>query len=379
MLAVALAGQCLSVWWGLRYVARFPDEKRRRARLAIRASAAVSFAVLVFGFLMRVPRMARNVPGSWTLWPPAVSIAWGLLMLSWLVGFALVRWFSGRSGQVHNTGRRAFLKTARSAAFAAPPAVLGYAVFIQRNQLELREQRIEIPGLAPDLDGLRLVQLTDIHLSPFLSRAQLERAVAMANETRAHAALVTGDLITTRRDPLDDCLNVLRGLRADAGVFGCLGNHEQYANAQDYTEREGARRGLRFLRHAAATLRFGNATLNLAGVDYQRSRDPYLVGAEELVLPGAFNVMLSHNPSVFPVAARQGYALTVSGHTHGGQVRVEILSADLNVARFYTPYVDGVYRRGAASIFVSRGIGTIGIPARYGAPPEVALLHLCRA
>jgi predicted MPP superfamily phosphohydrolase len=97
-----------------------------------------------------------------------------------------------------------------------------------------------------------------------------------------------------------------------------------------------------------------------------------------MIVPGAFNVLLSHNPDVFRVAARQGYPLTISGHTHGGQVRTEILHEDLNVARFYTPYVDGVYREGAASIFVSRGIGTIGIPARIGAPPEVALIHLCR-
>src|SRR5262249_53736835 len=149
--------------------------------------------------------------------------------------------------------------------------------------------------------------------------------------------------------------------------------------AQNYTETKGARLGMRFLRNAAAPLRFGNATLNLAGVDYQRINRPYLRGAEQLIMPGALNVLLSHNPDVFPVAARQGYDVTIAGHTHGGQVRVEILSADLNVARFYTPYVDGIYRRGRSSIFVSRGIGTIGIPARLGAPPEVALLRLCRA
>jgi hypothetical protein len=125
-------------------------------------------------------------------------------------------------------------------------------------------------------------------------------------------------------------------------------------------------------------LRFGNAVLNMAGVDYQRTRRPYLVGAEKLVMPGAFNVLLSHNPDVFPVAARQGYALTIAGHTHGGQIRVEILNMDLNPGHFYTPFVDGLYRKGAASIFVSRGIGTIAIPARIGAPPEVALLRLCR-
>ena len=136
---------------------------------------------------------------------------------------------------------------------------------------------------------------------------------------------------------------------------------------------------MRFLRSAAAPLRFGKAILNLAGVDYQRLRRRYLVGAEKLVVPGALNVLLSHNPDVFPVAARQGYDLTISGHTHGGQIRLEFLNADLNPGRFYTPYVDGVYRRGPASILVSRGIGTIALPVRLGAPPEVSLVRLCRS
>lgn len=110
----------------------------------------------------------------------------------------------------------------------------------------------------------------------------------------------------------------------------------------------------------------------------------YLEGAESLRDAQAFNVLLSHNPDVFPVAAAKGFPLTISGHTHGGQVRVEILRQDLAVARFLTPYVEGVYRMPAAgnkeaAVFVSRGIGTIGIPARLGAPPEVALIRLCRS
>jgi predicted MPP superfamily phosphohydrolase len=255
---------------------------------------------------------------------------------------------------------------------------MGYGVFIERFRISLREQDIHVPGLPRDLHGLRLVQLTDIHLSPFLSKRELERAVAIANETRAHLGLVTGDLITTEADPLDVCLECLAHLRADAGIFGCLGNHETYADVEDYTAEQGARLGLQFLRQAAAPLRFGNAVLNLAGVDYQRLRAPYLVGAERLVRPGTFNVLLSHNPDVFPTAAKQGYHLTLSGHTHGGQVRVEILRQDLNIARFFTPYIDGVYRLGSASAFVSRGIGTIGLPARLGSTPEVALLKLWR-
>jgi predicted MPP superfamily phosphohydrolase len=213
-----------------------------------------------------------------------------------------------------------------------------------------------------------------------LSERELARAVAMANETHAHVALVTGDMISFHRDPLDACLRHLAGLRADAGIYGCLGNHEVYANAEDYATAQGARLGIRYLRSQAVQLKFGGATMNLAGVDYQSFRQrPYLKGAEKMVAPGILNVLMSHNPDVFRKAARQGYDLTIAGHTHGGQVRVEILRQDLNVARFFTRYVDGLYQERGRSIFVSRGIGTIGMPARLGAPPEVALLRLCRS
>jgi len=87
--------------------------------------------------------------------------------------------------------------------------------------------------------------------------------------------------------------------------------------------------------------------------------------------------LLSHNPDVFDVAARQGWDLTIAGHTHGGQISVEILDQQLSASRFFTPYVYGLYRQGRSSIWVTRGIGTVGVPARIGAPPEVALIKLC--
>jgi hypothetical protein len=116
-------------------------------------------------------------------------------------------------------------------------------------------------------------------------------------------------------------------------------------------------------------------------VDYQSltDRGHYLRGAERLVVPGAVNVLLSHNPDVFPVAARQGYNLVLAGHTHGGQVTVEILDQSINPARFFTPYVYGLFRSGRSAAYVTRGIGTIGIPARIGAPPEITILRLRKA
>jgi predicted MPP superfamily phosphohydrolase len=346
-------------------------------RWAVMAGTVISAMVVMLGFLLRFARVSRYFPLWWVGWGRGLIFAWAFLSVFLVAAILISRWgLQARPG--HSPARRAFLFTTRATLLCSPAIVTGYGVFIQRLDLSLREKDLVFPGLPKDLDGLRLVQLTDIHLSPFLSERELARAVDMANETRAHLALVTGDLITSGSDPLDICLRQLSRLRADAGVFGCMGNHEIYANAEEYVEQQGARMGHRYLRQRAESLKFGQTTLNLAGVDYQRMHKPYLVGAERMVAPDAFNVLLSHNPDVFPVAARQGYQLTIAGHTHGGQVRVEILYQDLNVARFFTPYVDGLYRQDKAAVFVSRGIGTIALPARIGSPPEVNLLRLCR-
>lgn len=358
----------------------WPPERRRNYTLWLKVLAAwvASMAVVSLGFMFRFRRVQHFFPHAWSNWIQGLAILWSMVSVLMIAAWAVSTLLITRRIE-HSPSRRAFLQAANAAVLAVPIAVTGYGTFIQRYNLRVREQKIEIPGLAPDLNGLTIAQLTDIHLSPFLSGRELKRAVDMANETRPHVTLVTGDLISSYGDPLDECLDLLSELRSDAGTFGCMGNHELIAASENYTKERGARLGMRFLRHEAALLKFGSATLNLAGVDYQRmSARRYLPGAERLVAPGAFNVLLSHNPNVFPVAVRKGFPLTIAGHTHGGQVRVELLGEDLNVARFFTPYVDGMYRIGDAAIFVSRGIGTIGLPTRLGAPPEVALLKLCR-
>jgi predicted MPP superfamily phosphohydrolase len=280
-----------------------------------------------------------------------------------------------------NPDRRRALNAAGSVLMAAPFAVVGYGALIQRTDFRVREVDIPLPGLPADLDGLRILQLSDIHLSAFLSEGEFARVIDAALHLRPQLAVVTGDLISGHSDPLDACIRQLAHLKADAGVFGCMGNHERYILAEDYTARQSARLGIRFLRGQAQTLRFGNAVLNLAGLDFQsqRERRRYLRGAERLIVPGATNVLLQHNPDVFPVAARLGYDLLLAGHTHGGQVTVEILDQSINPARFFTPYVYGLYRQGKAAAYVTRGIGTIGIPARIGAPPEISLLRLRKA
>lgn len=264
---------------------------------------------------------------------------------------------------------------------AAPALALGFGGLIERTRFEVREIDFPVAGLHPDFEGFTIAQLSDLHVSPYLSVRDAARAVDMANELKPRLTLVTGDLISEKGDPLDATLVEIARLRADLGVLGCLGNHEVYAECEAYTDAQARLRGIDFLRMASRQIRWGQGLLNIAGVDYQafRNKKNYLRGADKLIVTGVPNILLSHNPDVFPVAVRQGYNAVISGHTHAGQVTVEILRQTLNVVRVATPYVAGLYREGGASCYVTAGIGTIGMPVRLGAPPEITLLRLRRA
>ncbi len=351
-----------------------------RALKAARTAIAAFNVLLAIGFVFTSSEVVSVAPV-----PPRLAMILGAFTLGYLIAatvvlalYTVIAALRRQFGADLDPSRRRALNALSGGLLATPVAALGYGAFVERLDFRLREVDLPFHGLSPDLDGLRLLQLSDIHLSPFLSEGDLARVIDASNELRPHLTLITGDLITSRGDPLGACIRQLARLRSDAGSFGCLGNHERYARVEDLATAEAARAGIRFLRHQAQALRFGSATLNLAGVDFYSlfHKDRYLRGAEKLVAPGAFNLLLSHNPDVFPVAARQGYHLLLAGHTHGGQVTVEILDQQLNPARFFTPYVYGAYRIGQAAAYVTRGIGTIGIPARVGAPPEISLLRL---
>jgi predicted MPP superfamily phosphohydrolase len=413
-------------------LSRAAGRRWKGSGLALARAAVYAFsAVVIVGYLLTM----SDLMSRWGLHGGTVAIL-GAIDFAYLLAVTGVLAVYGLLWQVRrqfnaevNPVRRRMINAAGNALMAGPFVVIGYGALIQRTDFHVREIDVPMRGLPDDLDGLRLLQISDIHLSPFLSEAELARAIDAALDLRPHVALITGDLISSRGDPLDACIRQLARVKADAGVFGCMGNHERYVGVESYTALAAGRVGIQFLRSEARQLRFGNAVLNLAGVDYQSlaGKQLYLKGAERLVVPGAFNVLLSHNPDVFPVAARQGYNLLLAGHTHGGQVTVEILDQSINPARFLTPYVYGLYRLpgglpagaggvsdslprlpgaapggpavtanaaggsgrgqerppgaapGSAAAYVTRGIGTIGIPARIGAPPEISLVRLRKA
>jgi uncharacterized protein len=349
----------------------------RRLRIApiwIWGLLTIEALLVVIGLEDVYPRVLHFFPSGYS----AVSISAALTLWSWIsTAIAIVIWLKNRLSQRRfQPERRAWL-TASAAALCAAPVVALSAGILTRKNFDVREVNLKFPNLPKDLRGLRLLQISDIHMGDFFSANDLARAVGAANELRADLAFVTGDLITTKWDPLDACLRELAKLRASSGVWGCLGNHEMHARVENYTAAKALEFDMRFLRHQAAPLAFGQSRINLVGVDHQRRELPYLERVEELVEPGAFNLLLSHNPDVFPIAARQGFELTLAGHTHGGQINLEIAGSNLNIADLVTPYTKGFYQLADSSLYVNSGLGTIGVPVRIGAPPEITLIRLC--
>jgi len=314
---------------------------------------------------------------------------------------------------VADPGRRYFFRAATAAAGAAPflGAMYGFAA----ERLNYQVRRIEIPmhNLPAALDGMQIVQISDIHLSGYMSRSQVRRAVDMANDLGADLAVVTGDLITGVGDSISDCVDEVRRLHAPLGTWGCNGNHEIYARVEDEAAELYTQAGMKLLRHENAAIAFKGAQFNLIGVDYQRERTPRgqrqqtLANVAPLVRRDMPNILLSHNPNTFNRAAELGIELSLAGHTHGGQIQVEILDHRLSPARFITDYIAGLYQRplfapaptdraapnsrgprtfspslfassssAMAHLYVNRGLGTVGAPVRLGVPPEISLIVL---
>lgn len=255
----------------------------------------------------------------------------------------------------------ASLSEAARAALAEP-----YRLTVEHHAIYLRR-------LPRPLDGLRVVQLSDIHHSPFTGSEQIERAVETANGLSPDIIALTGDYVSHEREYAAPCAEMLGRLRARYGVYAVLGNHDHWTDAPLITDLFRAE-GIRVLVNEG--MRFGpeGSAFWLCGVD------DTMVGLEDLqlALAGArqdeMKLLLAHNPVILRRAARAGVDLVLSGHTHGGQVawRSERSASGRPRRRL----LRGLGHRAGTQIYVTRGLGTSVLPIRYGCPPEVSLLEL---
>jgi predicted MPP superfamily phosphohydrolase len=281
--------------------------------------------------------------------------------------------------------RRQFLERAAVLASATPFVAGGYGLLRGRLDVEVTRRRIRLPRLPKAFEGFRIAQLSDFHISPFMTAEQIRRFAEITNDLKPDLIALTGDFLTWDAGARDEVVQALAPLRAPYGVFGCLGNHEVYTRTQDSITRLLSSAGIRVLRHETASIQSQNESLNLIGVDFQGChecptfpQEDYLRGVESLVLTDRVNILLSHNPESFDRAAHLGIDLSLAGHTHGGQLALEFVRRGLNLSRLGYTYTRGWYEKGGAQLYVNRGIGTIGFPIRLGAAPEITVFELTR-
>ena len=279
--------------------------------------------------------------------------------------------------------RRAFLyRGATGAALVVGSGSSIYGSLFGRHDYRIEDVVVPIPGLARTLEGFTLVQLSDLHLGTFVGEAELRAAEALTREARPDAIVITGDLLDHDEAYAGLLGRFLRRLvpLARHGVFAVPGNHDYYAGVEavlSTVERAGAH----VLRNAGRVLGDAGGAFGLLGVDdpwASRNRSghaPDLGRALAMVPPEVPRVLLCHNPVFFPEAAGH-VALQLSGHTHGGQVNLIVRPADVVLPY---GYVAGMYERGPARLYVNRGFGTAGPPARVGSPPEVSRIVLVAA
>ena len=240
-------------------------------------------------------------------------------------------------------------------------------------RISVERQEIYLRRLPKALDGFRVVHLSDLHYGPFTDARHLRRAVEAANDLNPDLIALTGDYISQERIYAAPCAELVGRLTARHGVFAVLGNHDHWTDAQLITDLFNAE-GITMLINQGLRVDIRDDSFWLAGVD------DTMVGLEDLSLALAgsqdteMKLLLAHNPIILRRAARADVDLVLSGHTHGGQVTIR--SEKNRSGRPRRRMLRGLGRRATTQIYVTRGLGTVVLPIRYGCPPEVSLLEL---
>jgi len=258
--------------------------------------------------------------------------------------------------------------------------VLGY---LGTRRLVVRRVDAEVPALPPEFDGLRIVQLSDLHIGPHTNRRFLERVVNAARSLQPDIIAVTGDLVDDRAEDVAVYARALGSLEAPLGVYMIPGNHDVYAGWDEVEESlRDAHIGTVLVNDVELVHR-GGATLALVGTGDPAGgargtsrAAPDVEAALARVPARATTIAFAHNPSLWPALAAHGVALTLSGHTHWGQFALPKLGWSL--ASPFLQHAMGAHIEKGSLLYISPGTGYWGIPFRLGAPPEVTLVTLRR-
>ncbi len=352
------------------------------------ALAVLVLMTCVLGFrrtvLDRLPEAATGIVTMATYSWMGVALCLVLALLALDVGrvlFAVVRRVRPAAPvpvppSVDEDRRHFLTRTLAGGAFVAGGGLATYGSWRAFSPPVVTELAVKIPKLPKALDGLSIVQLTDIHVGPFIQRRYMDALVQQANALRPDLFAITGDLVDGDVHTLGGAVSALAGLKSRYGSFFVTGNHDYYSGDDEWTAFLQSL-DIQVLRNRHVRIGDAGASLDLVGVDdwsggrWRNKKGYDLDRALQGRDPDRAAVLLAHQPANFTVAAERGMDLQVSGHTHGGQLVPMTLFIGLA-----WEHSAGLYRHGDSHIYVSRGCGFWGPPMRIGSPPELVKLVL---
>ena len=279
--------------------------------------------------------------------------------------------------------RRQFLARATYAYAAAGLGLSAYGIWSVGRLPVVSRRTVFFPDLPLPLNGLRIAHVSDVHAGVHMPEEKMRELVRQTNALGADLIVQTGDMIDISQAFIPEYVRAFRDLHAPLGVVTVLGNHDRYTG-QDAVIRGVRDAGQVFVRNESHIIERGGAALALVGIDDPRNwraddpQDDDLELALRRTPPAreAFRILLAHRPGAFDGAIPRAIPLTLAGHIHGGQFYLPVIG--WSPGRLITKYVMGHFQNGASQLYVSRGIGVVGIPLRVFAPPEIALLELRR-
>ena len=276
-----------------------------------------------------------------------------------------------------NHDRRRFLMTGMNYGIIATAGIFTAYGFAEAKQIpDIKEVTIPVAGLPPDLDGFRIVQITDIHVSHTIRRPFVEKVVDVANSLDADIIALTGDLVDGSVARLETDVAPIGKLMSRYGNYFVTGNHEYYSGVDEWL-RKIKRLGFTVLLNEHRIIHHRQGRLLLAGVtDYRGGNFSQLHRSDPQravrnAPPADIKILLAHQPKSIFDAAKAGFDVQISGHTHGGQFFPWNLAVGLD-----QPFVAGLHKHGNTRIYVSRGAGYWGPPVRVGSPSEITLIKL---
>ncbi len=319
-------------------------------------------------------------------WPAMAWLGTIFILFFTTLSVDLVRVMIWGAGKLVGTAppdpeRRLFLARLAGGAIAMVGAIAtGAALRSALSRVRVKEVVVRLARLPRELDGMTIVQLTDVHIGPTIGREFIEDIVAQTNALQPDIVAITGDLVDGSVPELAHAAAPLGELRARHGVYFVTGNHEYYSGAVAWCNHLEKKLGIKVLRNERVTIGQGDASLDLAGIDDYNSdgmapgHGPDLPRALEGRDPHRELILLAHQPRAVREAAELGVGLQLSGHTHGGQLWPWTYFVYLQ-----QPFVAGLGRLADTQIYVSRGTGYWGPPMRLFAPAEITKIVLRKA